>query len=71
MVAQAVIIVSLLAVGFMIWFLAGLLTDIRAGHSNRTDVFIAGSANFVPIPRSRAVLRRIDLGERTCKTFFG
>ena len=69
--AQAVIVVSFLAVGFMIWFLVGLLTDRGISDRNRSRAFIAGSANFVPKPRTRAVLRRIDLGERTCKTFFG
>jgi hypothetical protein len=69
--ALTLIGVALLGVGFMIWFLIALLRDARGFHREQTTVYVARKTRAAHKFGKRAVLRRIELGDRSCKTYFG
>jgi len=69
--ALTVVVVSLLGAGFMIVFLVALLIDVKSVHREQTTVYLARTADSARKFAKRAVLRRIDLGDRSCKTYFG
>jgi hypothetical protein len=69
--ALTIIVVSLLGAGFMIVFLIALLIDAKRVRREQTTVYLARTADPARKFAKRAVLRRIDLGDRSCKTYFG
>jgi len=66
-----VVVVSLLGAGFMMFFLIALLIDAKSVRREQTTVYLARTADSARKFAKRAVLRRIDLGDRSCKTYFG
>ena len=54
------IVVSLLGVGFMIWFLIALLLDVRRAHRTLTTVYVARKQDIAQDRDGRADRRRFQ-----------
>ena len=59
----ALIVVSLLGVGFMIWFLIALLLDVRRAHRKLTTVHVARMEDSARDFGKRADRRRFQVGD--------
>jgi hypothetical protein len=57
------IVVSLLGVGFMIWFLVALLLDVRRAHRKLTTAYVARRKASVGDFDKRADWRRLQVGD--------